>query len=293
MITIWPAPAKLNLFLHITGKRCDGYHNIQTIFQLLDYGDSIYIDSNQSSDISLYTEVEGIHDKDNLVIRAAKLLKEIALKSGRASSHVGASIEIRKRIPIGGGLGGGSSNAATTIVALNYLWKTKFSVKEMASLGVQLGADIPLFIHGNTSFSEGIGDSLVPIDCRKKWYLVIFPGLKIETKTAFTDPDLYPNSTVLPLVELLRLPFRNDFESLIRKRFQEVDEVMSIMSKYLPRLTGTGSCVFTEFDDRHSAYQASRIVPSWANSFVTHGVGISPLHLQLYALEKDKCARKN
>ena len=173
MMTHWPSPAKLNLFLYITGQRADGYHTLQTLFQFVDYGDTISIEPRQDGQIHLLTPVDGVAHEDNLIVRAARLLMKTASSSGRLPAGSGADIRIDKRLPMGGGLGGGSSNAATVLVALNHLWDCGLTTDELAALGLTLGADVPVFVRGHAAFAEGVGEILTPVDPPEKWYLIV------------------------------------------------------------------------------------------------------------------------
>ena len=282
MITHWPAPAKLNLFLYITGRRPDGYHNLQTLFQFLDYGDELQIHADQSGRIQLLTPLVGVADEDNLIVRAANLLKQTALQSNRLSASAGAQIAIEKRLPMGGGIGGGSSDAATVLVALNHLWQSGFSTEELAAMGVTLGADVPVFVHGFAAFAQGVGEELQPADPAEKWYLVAHPGVHISTPVVFGDPDLTRDTPARSLSTLLASPFANDCEAVVRKRFREVDELVSWLLEYAPsRLTGTGACVFAEFDTESAARQVLELAPNGVRGFVARGVNVSPLQRTL------------
>ncbi|WP_337021228.1 4-(cytidine 5'-diphospho)-2-C-methyl-D-erythritol kinase [Pantoea anthophila] len=282
MITHWPAPAKLNLFLYITGRRPDGYHNLQTLFQFLDYGDELQIHADQSGRIQLLTPLAGVADENNLIVRAANLLKQAALQSNRLSASAGAQIAIEKRLPMGGGIGGGSSDAATVLVALNHLWQTGFSTEELAAMGVTLGADVPVFVHGFAAFAQGVGEELQPADPAEKWYLVAHPGVHISTPVVFGDPDLTRDTPARSLSTLLASPFANDCEAVVRKRFREVDELVSWLLEYAPsRLTGTGACVFAEFDTESAARQVLELAPNGVRGFVARGVNVSPLQRTL------------
>ncbi|ORM57553.1 4-(cytidine 5'-diphospho)-2-C-methyl-D-erythritol kinase [Pantoea rodasii] len=285
MITTWPAPAKLNLFLYITGRRTDGYHNLQTLFQFLDYGDALEITPDSSDAITLLTPLPGVADEDNLIVRAALMLKQAAAARGTLPHHAGANIALNKRLPMGGGLGGGSSDAATVLVALNHLWQTQLSVDELATLGVALGADVPVFVRGHAAFAEGVGEQIQPAEPAEKWYLVAHPGISIATPDIFRDPDLTRNSPIRTLDELLQRPFHNDCEAVARKRFREVDALLSWLLEYAPsRLTGTGSCVFAEFSTESAARQVLELAPKWICGFVARGLNISPLHRTLSGL---------
>ncbi|ALD74926.1 4-diphosphocytidyl-2-C-methyl-D-erythritol kinase [Citrobacter portucalensis] len=281
-MTHWPSPAKLNLFLYITGQRADGYHTLQTLFQFLDYGDTIDIAPRSDGEIHLLTPVEGVAHEDNLIVRAARLLMKAASESNRLPKGSGADISIDKRLPMGGGLGGGSSNAATVLVALNHLWQCGLSVDELAALGLTLGADVPVFVRGHAAFAEGVGEILTPVEPEEKWYLVAHPGVSIPTPVIFNDPDLPRNTPKRSIKTLLKCEFGNDCEVIARKRFREVDAALSWLLEYAPsRLTGTGACVFAEFDTESRARQVLEQAPEWLKGFVAKGVNLSPLHRAL------------
>jgi len=278
MMTRWPSPAKLNLFLYITGQRPDGYHTLQTLFQFLDYGDTLTIVPRQDGQLRLLTPVEGVPDEENLIIRAARLLMHSAATRDRLPKGSGADISIDKRLPMGGGLGGGSSNAATVLVALNHLWQCQLSEDELATIGLTLGADVPVFVRGHAAFAEGVGEILTPVDVAEKWYLVAHPGVSIPTPVIFRDPELPRNTPVRSIETLLNCEFANDCEVIARKRFREVDDVLSWLLEYAPsRLTGTGACVFAEFDTELAARQVLEQAPEWLQGFVAKGVNLSPL----------------
>ncbi|HCK02277.1 MAG TPA: 4-(cytidine 5'-diphospho)-2-C-methyl-D-erythritol kinase [Serratia grimesii] len=279
MIRQWPAPAKLNLFLYITGQRADGYHLLQTLFQFLDYGDTLTIDVRQDDNIRLLTPVAGVPDEQNLIVRAARLLQQYCDSHGLNTVPRGADISIDKRLPMGGGLGGGSSNAATVLVALNELWHCGLSDDQLAELGLTLGADVPVFVRGHAAFAEGIGEQLQPANPQEKWYLVAHPGVSIPTPIIFGDVDLKRDTPVRPLNVLLQATYANDCEPIARKRFREVEQLVSWLLEYAPsRLTGTGACVFAEFDTETAARQVLNQAPEWIRGFVARGVNVSPLH---------------
>ncbi|CAM7764581.1 4-diphosphocytidyl-2-C-methyl-D-erythritol kinase [Enterobacter sp. NFR05] len=278
MMTRFPAPAKLNLFLYITGQRADGYHTLQTLFQFLDYGDTLSFEPRTDGVIRLLTPIEGVPDEENLIVRAARLLMQQAQKTGRLPAGSGADIQIDKRLPMGGGLGGGSSNAATVLVALNHLWHCGLSVDELAELGLTLGADVPVFVRGHAAFAEGVGEILTPVEPEEKWYLVAHPGVSIPTPTIFRDPELPRNTPKRSIETLLKCEFSNDCEVIARKRFRKVDEALTWLLEYAPsRLTGTGACVFAEFDTESAALQVLEQAPAWLRGFVARGVNLSPL----------------
>ena len=278
MMTRWPSPAKLNLFLYITGQRPDGYHTLQTLFQFLDYGDTLTIEPRTDGQLRLLTPVDGVPNEENLIIRAARLLMKTAAETQRLPEGSGADIHIDKRLPMGGGLGGGSSNAATVLVALNHLWQCLLSEDELATIGLTLGADVPVFVRGRAAFAEGVGEVLTPVDVAEKWYLVAHPGVSIPTPVIFGDPELPRNTPVRSIDTLLNCEFANDCEVIARKRFREVDDVLSWLLEYAPsRLTGTGACVFAEFDTELAARQVLEQAPEWLQGFVAKGVNLSPL----------------
>ncbi|WP_115659999.1 4-(cytidine 5'-diphospho)-2-C-methyl-D-erythritol kinase [Grimontia hollisae] len=270
--TTWPAPAKLNLFLYITGRRDNGYHDLQTLFQFLDYGDTLTITPNDSGDITLSPDIGGISVEENLIYRAAMAIK------AKTGCPLGAHIHVEKVLPMGGGLGGGSSNAATTLVALNHLWQTQLSIDELADMGLALGADVPVFVRGTTAFAEGIGELLQPTEAEEKWYLVAKPDVSIATAKIFGHPDLTRNTPKRTLNALLSTKYENDCEKIVRELFPEVDKALSWLLEYAPsRLTGTGACVFAEFEDEQDARSTFNKLPDWLTGFVARGVNTSPL----------------
>lgn len=278
MMTRWPSPAKLNLFLYITGRREDGYHTLQTLFQFVNYGDTVLIAPRHDGELRLTTPIAGVPDEENLILRAARLLMRRARETGRLPAGAGADLGVEKRLPMGGGLGGGSSNAATVLVALNHLWQTGLSEAELAALGIQLGADVPVFVRGHAAFAEGVGERLTPVSPPEKWYLVAHPGVSIATPVIFKDPDLPRNTPARSIETLLNCEFSNDCEQIARKRFREVDAALSWLLEYAPsRLTGTGACVFAEFDTESAARKVLEQAPEWLRGFVAQGVNISPL----------------
>ncbi|QIW16416.1 4-(cytidine 5'-diphospho)-2-C-methyl-D-erythritol kinase [Pasteurellaceae bacterium RH1A] len=268
-----PSPAKLNLFLYINGKRADGYHELQTLFQFLDFGDEIELTSTENGQIELLNQLEGVKAEDNLIYRAAKLLQN------HTACKLGAKIAITKRLPMGGGVGGGSSNAATVLVGLNHLWQTGLSLEALADLGLQLGADVPIFVRGQAAFAEGVGEKLTPCQPPEKWFVVLKPEVAISTAAIFQHPDLPRNSPKADLDQLMCDPFANDCEKIVRKLYPEVEDLICWLLQYAPaRLTGTGACVFAEFDDQAAAQAVFAQKPSHLAGFVAQGQNISPLH---------------
>jgi 4-diphosphocytidyl-2-C-methyl-D-erythritol kinase len=274
--TDWPSPAKLNLFLYITGRRENGYHDLQTLFQFLEYGDDISICANHSGEITLSTPLLGVALTDNLIWKAATALKK------ETNCRYGAEISINKILPMGGGIGGGSSNAATVLVALNYLWQTNLSDNELAKIGLTLGADVPVFIHGQAAYAEGVGEQLSPVDVEEKWFLVVRPDVAISTAEIFAHPDLTRNSKKQSLETLLSTPFRNDCEKIVRLIYPEVDKQLSWLLQYAPsRLTGTGSCIFAEFSHEKEAKAVYTQLPDNLSAFISRGLNRSPLKERL------------
>lgn len=284
MIYTWPSPAKINLFLYVTGIRSDGYHYIQSLFQFLNYGDTLKIITNNTGNIELFTKKELFLNTENIIIKAANLLKSKALYYKKINcTNLGAKIFLNKKIPIGSGLGGGSSNAATVLIALNKLWKIKFTLKELAKFSLKIGSDIPAFIMGKTSIVEGIGEILHPIQRKEKWYLIIDPKINILTKNMFSNDFLKSNTQKKTIQLLLKSPFSNDFENIISKKFKKIKQLISILSFYAPtRITGTGSCIFSEFDNKLSAQKMFSLLPKNIKGFIAKSINTSPVHHVFY-----------
>ncbi|MEK6187756.1 4-(cytidine 5'-diphospho)-2-C-methyl-D-erythritol kinase [Vibrio cholerae] len=274
--TVWPSLAKLNLFLYITGRRANGYHDLQTLFQFLDHGDELTITANNSGNITLSPALADVALEDNLIYKAAMALKNAA------QSPLGADIQLHKVLPMGGGIGGGSSNAATTLVALNYLWQTGLSDDQLAEIGLALGADVPVFTRGFAAFAEGVGEELSAVEPEEKWYLVVRPAVSIATKDIFTHPQLMRNTPKRDLASLLTTPYENDCEKIVRSLYPEVDKQLSWLLQYAPsRLTGTGSCVFAEFSSRKDAQAVFAQLSDNVLAFVAQGRNVSPLRKTL------------
>lgn len=273
----WPAPAKLNLFLHINGRRTDGYHELQTLFQFIDYCDMLDFKVTDSSELILHSNMAGVvADSDNLILRAAKSLQQMTGFKG------GAEIWLDKRLPMGGGLGGGSSDAATTLVALNTLWNTQLSAAELAKIGLKLGADIPVFIHGFAAFAEGIGERLQVVSPPEPWYLVIAPDAHVSTAEVFQDPLLPRNTPKLAIDTLMSQAWINDCQKLVVSKYPQVAKALGWLLEYAPsRMTGTGACVFGEFTQQQQALAALAKLPSDMQGFVAKGMNISPLITRL------------
>ncbi|MEL4295016.1 4-(cytidine 5'-diphospho)-2-C-methyl-D-erythritol kinase [Shewanella xiamenensis] len=273
----WPAPAKLNLFLHINGRRSDGYHELQTLFQFVDCCDQLDFRVTDTPELILHSDMSNVvADSDNLILRAAKSLQQSTGYRG------GAEIWLDKRLPMGGGLGGGSSDAATTLVALNQLWNTQLSHDELAAIGLKLGADIPVFIHGFAAFAEGVGERLQTVNPAELWYLIIAPDAHVSTAAVFQDPQLPRNTPKLGIDTLLSQPWRNDCQELVVSKYPQVAKALGWLLEYAPsRMTGTGACVFGEFSSQQQALAALAKLPSDMQGFVAKGMNISPLIVRL------------
>ncbi|WP_133501192.1 4-(cytidine 5'-diphospho)-2-C-methyl-D-erythritol kinase [Cognatilysobacter terrigena] len=279
----WPAPAKLNLFLHITGRRDDGYHRLQTVFRLLEWGDTIRLRPRSDGVIErLGWSVPGVDSPDDLAVRAA-----IALRKA-ADVAQGADIEIEKRIPAGGGFGGGSSDAATVLVVLNRLWGIDWPLERLAALGLSLGADVPVFVLGRNAWADGIGEELQPMDLAPAWYLVAEPGVHAPTAALFASPDLTRDSPPLKMADFVAGGdprsgrFGNAFEPVLRAREPAVDVVLDALSQLgTARLTGSGSGCFVEFATREAAEDALRRLRPTVRCRLVAGAAVSPLHRAL------------
>ncbi|TVL17393.1 4-(cytidine 5'-diphospho)-2-C-methyl-D-erythritol kinase [Shewanella xiamenensis] len=273
----WPAPAKLNLFLHINGRRSDGYHELQTLFQFVDCCDQLDFRVTDTPELILHSNMSNVvADSDNLILRAAKSLQQSTGYRG------GAEIWLDKHLPMGGGLGGGSSDAATTLVALNQLWNTQLSHDELAAIGLKLGADIPVFIHGFAAFAEGVGERLQTVNPAELWYLIIAPDAHVSTAAVFQDPQLPRNTPKLGIDTLLSQPWRNDCQELVVSKYPQVAKALGWLLEYAPsRMTGTGACVFGEFSSQQQALAALAKLPSDMQGFVAKGMNISPLIVRL------------
>ena len=268
----WPAPAKLNLFLHITGQRQDGYHLLQTVFQFIQLIDVIDFTILESGLVRRSSTSLKIDERDDLVIKAAQKIKK------RSGSKLGVDISVKKNIPIGGGLGGGSSDAATTLVALNELWQTGLSIDELSEIGLSLGADIPFFINGNAAWAEGVGDKLTPINLDECFYLVIYPNCGISTKAVFEASDLTRNTPRITIRDFHDGNGKNDCESHVRNHYRDVTEALDWLGGYASsKLTGTGACLFAQFSDENEANEVKYKLPTKWQGYVVKGINKSPL----------------
>jgi 4-diphosphocytidyl-2-C-methyl-D-erythritol kinase len=268
----WLAPAKLNLFLHILGRREDGYHDLQTLFQLLEAGDTLRFAAAPRGELQLHLNTNSTGQvvplADNLILKAARLLRDHVGKP-----QLGAEIQLDKQLPMGGGLGGGSSDAATTLLALNQLWELGLTQQELQSLGLQLGADVPVFIGGRSAWGEGVGENLEPIELPPRWYLVITPNCLVSTAQIFDHENLTRNTPAIKMADFLAGRSRNDCESVTRNLYPEVDKALNWLSQYGPaRMTGTGASVFADFPGEEPARAALSALPDYWRGFVAQGI---------------------
>ena len=271
-----PAPAKLNLFLHITGRRNDGYHQLETLFQFLDVGDRLRFQPRSDQQIELLDD-SGIATDDNLVMKAARLLKHYAEQHQQPIT--GVSIGLQKVLPAGGGLGGGSSDAATTLLGLRHLWQLSISDTELRQLALSLGADVPIFIYGQAAFARGVGEQFFPASPACPWYLVAKPNdLHIATAELFQHPDLPRQTASIDFADWYFANSHNDFQQLVCQRYPEVAKLLSWLLEYAPaRLTGTGACIFGSFATEAEARAAHAQLPANCSAFVARGLNQSPV----------------
>jgi 4-diphosphocytidyl-2-C-methyl-D-erythritol kinase len=274
----WPAPAKLNLFLEITGRRPDGYHNLQSAFRILDWGDTVHLRPRRDGQVRrVGVSIKGVAEADDLAVRAANML------ASASNDFKGADIRIEKRIPAGGGFGGGSSDAATVLCALDRLSGLSLGVETLARLGLTLGADVPVFVRGRNAWAEGVGEQLQPMSLPPAWYLLVSPGVHVPTAELFRSPDLTRDAAPAKISDFLSgQRLGNCFEPVLRRREPAVEAVFQALSAFgLPRLTGTGSGCFVEFSDRASAQAAFEEVSVRWQAWVVAGADVSPLHAAL------------
>ena len=281
----WPAPAKLNLFLHVIGRRADGYHELQTLFQLISLSDRIGLRTRQDGAIERLAGMAAVAAERDLAVRAAHALKD------RTGTALGADLHVIKHIPAGGGLGGGSSDAATVLLGLNRLWGTALSIAELAELGLALGADVPLFVHGASAWGEGRGERLQSMTLPPRWFLVIHPGVAVSTAEIFQAPELTRNSSLITIRAAAADQTRNDCEPVVRQRYPEVAAALDWLNVQLQapaarpgaRLTGTGACIFADFEREQDARRIAEQVPARWRSFIAQGLDRSPLQQQVSA----------
>lgn len=274
-----PAPAKLNRMLHIVGRRADGYHELQTLFQILDRGDTLHFAPREDGVIQLQPVMAGVDHDANLIVRAARLLQH------ESGTSLGADIHLEKRLPLGGGLGGGSSDAATTLLALDRLWSLSLGLPRLAELGLSLGADVPVFVYGRSAWAEGIGERLTPVTLETPWFVVLHPGEEISTPAVFGHPELTRNTPPISMARALRgeaeqgRAWRNDCEAAVKRLSPKVAQALDWLSAFGPAmLTGTGSCLFCPLTSEQQADRILRRVDSHWHAFKARGCNTSPLH---------------
>lgn len=268
-----PAPAKLNLFLHVTGRREDGYHLLQTLFRFIDLNDTLHFSLREDGEVHRVNEIEGVAEEQDLCVRAARLLQK---ETGCA---LGVDIAVEKRIPMGGGLGGGSSDAATTLIALNRLWSLKLTRECLMSVGLQLGADVPVFIFGENAFAEGVGEKLQAYALPVAWYVVLFPPVHVPTAKIFTHPELTRDSVSIIIRALSLQHCRNDLQSVVCSLYPEVADYLAELGKHgRAMMTGSGACVFAEFASRDRAEAVLQQLPRDMRGVVVQGLSRHPLH---------------
>lgn len=288
-IRFWPAPAKLNLFLQITGRREDGYHNLQTVFQFLDVADRLRFEVREDGKIVRKTDHEGVKPEDDLVVKAARALKEAT------GTELGADIYLQKLLPMGGGVGGGSSDAATTLVVLNHLWQTGLDPQALAEIGLQLGADVPIFIHGHAAFATGVGEELTSVSPAEPYYLVVKPEIHVSTAEIFSDQRLTRDCPAIRICDL-QIGTENEaqvfdelgnvFEPIVSRQHPEIAEIIQLLRKYAKaRLTGTGACVFAAFETKERAQEVMAKLPDDCSAFIARGLNQSPLQTMLETVD--------
>jgi 4-diphosphocytidyl-2-C-methyl-D-erythritol kinase len=272
----WPAPAKLNLMLRIIGQRSDGYHLLQTVFQFIDLCDWITFHPVADGRVSLQKPMPGVPEENDLTVRAAKLLK------AETGCEHGVCIEVEKNLPMGGGLGGGSSDAATTLVVLSELWGLQLSIERLMELGLALGADVPVFVYGHAAWAEGVGEKLEKIDIPESWFVVIKPDCHVNTGEVFSAKDLTRNSKSIKIADFIAGQHQNDCLGVVRERYQSVKDALLDLSGFSEaRLTGTGACVFALFDSEMAAASAYQSLRKKWQVYLVKGVNESPLFSKL------------
>ncbi|MFG6178336.1 4-(cytidine 5'-diphospho)-2-C-methyl-D-erythritol kinase [Halomonas sp. THAF12] len=273
---ILPAPAKLNRMLHITGRRADGYHELQTLFQFLDHGDTLTLAPRDDGGLRLSPTLSGVDEADNLILRAARTLREAT------GCRQGADIHLTKRLPLGGGLGGGSSDAATALLGLDRLWGLELTLDALAELGLSLGADVPVFVRGHAAWAEGVGEQLTPVELDTPWFVVVHPGVSVATSAVFQAPELTRDTPPITMARALQggtASWRNDCEPTVRVLHPEVEIALDWLSDRAPAmLTGTGACVFARLDREADAAALLAEMPRRWTAFKARGRNRSPLH---------------
>lgn len=274
--TIWPAPAKLNLFLHVVGRRSDGYHLLQTVFQFIDWQDDLRFEVTDDGRIAQAVTVPGVSADQDLTVRAARLLQ------AESQAPQGVLIELTKRLPIGGGLGGGSSDAATTLLALNALWGLHWPLERLAGLGLTLGADVPIFVRGSAAWAEGVGEVFSPVDLPEPWYVVLVPDASVLTRLVFTELDLTGLRSPITIRDFYAGQGENDLAPVVRRRYPEVDRAWHWLAEYgHVRMSGSGASVFIEVPDQAFGQRVVAACPSSWRICLARGCNIHPVHKRL------------
>ena len=282
-----PSPAKLNLFLHINGRLPNGYHELQSLFHFLDFGDEMKFEASSANKHSFGCSNPELETEDNLVTKARDAIILEAQNQNRTEHIFPTHIYLEKRLPMGGGVGGGSSNAATTLLALNEIWQLHFNLNELEAIGLKIGADVPIFVRGITSIADGVGEKLSDYPIDERWYLVLTPAAHVNTGQLFNSPDLPRDTSKIPLAEInyqaIDEQFKNDFQNLVVKGYPNVAKALNWLLEYGPaRMTGTGACVFAEFCSQSEANEIFRRLPVELTGFVAKGCNISPTHQTLF-----------
>ncbi len=268
----FPAPAKLNLFLHVVGRRADGYHLLQTVFRFVDFGDTVRVRVREDGAVRRLSDLPGVPAEHDLTVRAARLLQQTT------GTALGADLDVVKRLPLGGGLGGGSSDAATALIALNECWQLGLSRARLMELGLELGADVPVFVFGENAFGEGVGERLTKVALPPAWYLVLVPQVSVSTAEIFSDSDLTRNTSPVKITAFSIDQGRNDLEPVVRRKYAEVDRAMRwLEGRAKARLTGSGGCIFASFDDEREARSVLDARPGGIDGFVARGLEHHPL----------------
>jgi 4-diphosphocytidyl-2-C-methyl-D-erythritol kinase len=274
-----PAPAKLNLWLHILGRRADGYHELETVFQFLEHADQLSFEVRQDGEIRLHDTLASVAHDSNLIVRAARALQQAS------GCTLGADIWLDKVLPMGGGIGGGSSDAATTLLALDHLWQLDWSHDRLAELGLTLGADVPVFVRGHAAFAQGVGERLTPVDPAEPWYVVLVPQVSVSTAEIFSHPQLTRDSLPLKMRPVPEGNSRNDCQLVVEHSYPAIREALNDLGKYTEaRLTGTGSCVFGSFPSKAEADRVLALLSETQTGFVAKGSNVSMLHRTLQSL---------
>lgn len=272
-MNFYPAPAKLNLFLHVVGRRADGYHLLQSVFRFIDFGDELGFSVRDDGQIHHLNPIPGVAPESDLCVRAARLLQK------HCACPLGVDIQINKRLPMGGGLGGGSSDAATTLIALNHLWQIGLNREALQQLGLSLGADVPVFVFGQNAFAEGVGEILQAVELDNPWYVVLIPPVHVSTPDIFRDEGLTRDTEMLRMRDFKSAVTRNDLQTVVCRRYPEVKQCLDWLNEFaLAKMTGSGACVFAEFASEASARNALEKIPDTLSGFVAKGLSQHPLY---------------